>query len=261
MKRIHLFEFEDKSWFPGFLRECMTRYLNLLHKLAGTDNFLAGILAKALKESGKSRIIDMCSGGGGTMPATVEKLRKEHGFTDLKVTLSDLYPNTLAAKKINGNGDPNFTYLTDPVDATNVAAKDEGLRTMVCSMHHMTPDMAKSILSDAVAKKQPIVIYEISDNSAPKFLWWTAIPFVFIMVLLLTPLIRPMTVQQLVFTYLIPILPLAIAWDGAVSNIRTYTLSDWDEILKDLPQEGYSWKKEAFKAKMGKNMYLMGMPN
>ncbi len=86
------------------------------------------------------------------------------------------------------------------------------------------------------------------------------IPINIIAVLLLTPMVRPMSWQQLVFTYLIPVLPLAIAWDGAVSNARTYTLEDLDMLLQRIPSENYGWTKGKIPGKGGTKLYLKGGP-
>ncbi|BDS09394.1 hypothetical protein [Aureispira anguillae] len=260
MKRIHLFEFEDFHWFPNFLRSCMTRYIISIHKFLGSAEDLAELLAGVLKETQHTNIIDLCSGAGGPMPRVKELLEQKHGFSKLSLTLTDLYPNKEAAALINAQNDPHLSYLTTPVDATQVEKKRKGIRTMICSMHHMKPAIAKRILLDAQKDKQPICIFEISDNSMPFVLWWLAIPTSFIMVFLLTPFVRPLTWKQLVFTYLIPLLPIFIAWDGAVSNARTYTLADWDELLGELPKEGYKWEKGTIKGKAGNKMYLMGLP-
>lgn len=68
-----------------------------------------------------------------------------------------------------------------------------------------------------------------------------------------------MTWQQLIFTYLIPIIPICFAWDGAVSNARTYTLQDMDILLEDLKIPDYTWKKGIIKGK-SKKLYLIGVP-
>ncbi|MCB0477216.1 MAG: hypothetical protein KDC84_03580 [Crocinitomicaceae bacterium] len=258
MKRIHLFEFEDLPWFPDFVRVCMTRYLLLVHKLFGSRPVIAELLAKTLKETGKNKIIDLCSGAGGPMIEAYEDL-KNGNFKDLEVSLSDLYPNQSAAEEINSNGDANLSYITQPVDATHPQKELDGLRTMVCSFHHMTEQNAKAILKDAKDQKQPILIFEISDNSSPKFLWWIAFPINIFVVLLLTPMIKPFTKEQLIFTYLIPILPIAIAWDGAVSNARTYSQHDLDLLTKDLQSDDYIWEKGIVKGK-GNKLWLVGKP-
>lgn len=260
MKRIHLFEFEDFNWFPNWLRMCMTRYIVTFHKLLGTREPLSKLVAKALKHSKEPHVIDLCSGAGGPMLDVAEELRTTHGVKNLKLTLSDLYPNVKTASQINGKNDPSTQYLTESVNAAQVDENLKGVRTMVCSMHHMRPETAKSILKDAQEDDQPICIYEISDNAPPVFLFWIAIPFVIIMTFFITPLIRPMTWQQIVFTYIIPVLPFLIAWDGAVSNARTYTIEDMGELTKDLNKPGYTWETGKIKGKGGKKLYLLGLP-
>jgi hypothetical protein len=174
--------------------------------------------------------------------------------------LSDLYPDRKTANKINGQQDNGINYLTTPMDATQVSAEIAGLRTMVSSLHHMKPSIAKEILKNARDSRQPILVFEISDNSPPVVLWWLAIPFAFLATLFITPMVRPMTWQQLVFTYLIPILPLFIAWEGAVSNARTYTLEDMEILTEDLKSKDYMWEKGKIKGKGGNKLYLLGMP-
>ncbi|MDW7691583.1 hypothetical protein R9C00_17450 [Flammeovirgaceae bacterium SG7u.111] len=167
-----------------------------------------------------------------------------------------MYPDQEGAKKINDEKG-NIHYKTEPVDATDVDKSLKGLRTMVSGFHHLKPKQAKQVLQSASDSKQPICIFEISDNSHPKAIWWLATPFNLITCLFVTLLARPITWQQLVFTYLIPIIPIAFAWDGAVSNARTYTLDDLDLLLKDVDSEGYTWKKGIVKGK-SKKIYLIG---
>ena len=146
MKRIHLFEFEDFHWFPNWIRVCMTRYIATMHRLLGTKDQLADLLSKALQHSSTNHVLDMCSGSGGPMIDTVQQLKMEKGL-DIKLTLSDLYPNQQAAKRINSGGDSTISYLTSPLDATAVDRNQTGVRTMICSMHHMKPEIAKGILT------------------------------------------------------------------------------------------------------------------
>mgnify|MGYP006965539073 CR=1 FL=1 len=260
MKRIHLFEFEDFSWFPGWLRECMTRYIMAIHKLLNTSDDLAVLLSKLLGQTHSNQIIDLCSGSGGPMLEVREILISEYGYNELDLTLSDLYPHKEIASRINNFGNPKIKYVLEPVNAADLDKDQKGVRTLVCSMHHMKREIAREILKDAYSAKQPICIFEISDNATPKWLWWIAIPINFLSVFFITPLVRPMTWKQIVFTYLIPLLPIFIAWDGAVSNARTYTLSDLDVLLKGMESESYTWEKATIKGKVGNKLYLLGYP-
>lgn len=257
MKRIHLFEIEDQAWFPAWMRESMTRLIVVLHKLLDTSKHLAELIAKTLKETKQTEIVDLCSGGGGPMLEVMTLLKNDYGFENLKLTLTDLYPSKSAARKANEIGD-GISYELNPVDATNVTDNLSGLRTMVCSFHHMKPEVAKSILQNAQNSKQSICIFEISDNRHPNIMSATAFPINIISALLLTPFCKP-TFRQLIFTYLIPVIPIFFAWDGAVSNVRTYTMKDLDELLEGVNSPDYKWEKGIVKGKASMP-YLIGVP-
>ncbi len=260
MKRIHLFEFEDFGWFPAWIRTAVTRLIVVMHKLVDSDQHLADLIHRALNHSQAPAIIDLCSGSGGPMIAVFTRLQERYPLEGLTLQLTDLYPDRHLADAINGQGNSSsITYVPYPVDASEVNLAQPGVRTMIGSMHHMKPQLARKILADAQQSRQPLCVYELSDNSFPIFLWWLAIPLNFVMALLITPLVKPLTWHQLVFTYGIPIIPFFFAWDGAVSNARTYTLEDLEQLLNGLPTVGYKWEKGRLKGKV-KKLYLLGLP-
>lgn len=230
-----------------------------MHKLLDTNHELAKLVNKALQSTSKPSVIDLCSGSGGPMIALAKTLKKDFQIKDLTIILTDLFPNRELARIINQDDDPTVFYLTIPVDATNVPADLLGVRTMVCCFHHMKPDTARGILENVRDMKQPICIYEISDNSFPRSLWWIALPLNFIMSFLITPFVRPLSWEQILFTYLIPVIPICFAWDGAVSNARTYTLEDLDILLDGLETEDYKWEKGRITGK-AKKLFLLGTP-
>lgn len=259
MKRINLFEFADFAWFPNWIRTCLTRLIVVMHKLLKSSDDLVPLIKKALSYSNKDTIIDLCSGSGGPMLEVFNKIKEEKGGNNVELVLTDLYPDLELASKINNSKTQNISYKTSPVNVSNVNTELAGVRTMVGSFHHMKPATARQILKNAKDSKMPICIYEISDNSHPTFLWWISIPIIFLMALVITPFVRPLTLKQIIFTYLIPIIPLCFAWDGAVSNVRTYTLSDLDILLEGLESEYYKWEKGIISKKSNK-IYLLGMP-
>lgn len=259
MKRIHLFEFEDFAWIPGWLRRCTTRLILVMHNLLGTSDKVTELVAKVLKNTRSSTILDLCSGSGGPMPEVLQILHDKHGMHNISLTLTDLYPDLKAAEAFNSQDGNNINYVITPVDATQLKDEMGGLRTMIGSFHHMPPREAKKILTAAEKSREPILVFEISDNSTPTVLWWIAFPINFIMTFFITPMVRPMSWQQLVFTYLIPIIPICFAWDGAVSNARTYTLNDLDELLRSIESSNYEWEKGTIEGKTNQ-IYLLGLP-
>ncbi len=259
MKRIHLFEFEDFPWFPEWLRRCMTRLILVMHNLLGTSEKVADLIAKVLRKSESSTILDLCSGSGGPMPEVLQILHDRYGMRNVSLTMTDLYPDFKMAKELNGDEENNITYKTIPVDAVQLDGTTGGLRTMIGSFHHMRPAEARKILVAAQENREPICVFELSGNSTPVGLWWIAFPINFFMTFFITPMVRPMTWQQLLFTYLIPIIPLCFGWDGAVSNARTYTLEDLDELLQGMESDQYEWEKGTFDGKTSQ-IYLLGRP-
>ena len=259
MKRIHLFEFEDQPWFPDWIRTCLTRLIVVMHKLLNSSHHLAALTTKALQSTDTPRIIDLCSGSGGPMIEVYKTLKKNPGFENLELVLTDLYPNTELASEINRRKIPGLSYQTSPVNAKDVDGKLRGVRTMVGSFHHMKPDTARAILKDARDSNQPICIYEISDNSLPVFLWWLSLPLIFLMAFFITPFVKPLSLKQVIFTYLLPVIPFFFAWDGAVSNARTYTLKDIDLLIKGLDSGDFNWEKGQIPG-IAKRLYLLGIP-
>ena len=257
MKRFHLFEFEDLSWFPNWLRICLTRLIVVVHKLVGSTEVIKDELAQLIRSTGQQQIVDLCSGSGGPMVGVIEQLNQDQSTSSIKLILSDLYPNTTLFKSFHEH--PDISYQDSPVDATNLENAPAGIKSMICSFHHMPPDQAQNILQSACSNKETLFIYEMSDNSYPAWLWWTAFPTNIIMCFFITPFVRPLTWQQLLFTYLIPIIPICFAWDGAVSNARTYTVEDMNELLSNERCENYNWNIKTIKQK-GRKLIIIGQP-
>ena len=162
MKRVHVLEFEDLQWFPGWLRTALTNVIVVFSRALGVTPVLAQLVSRALEQQRIDQIVDLGSGGGGVMPDVLERLRA--------------------------------------VPATSSAE--------------------------------------------------------------LTPFVRPLTLRQLFFTYVIPLVPIFYAWDGQASMPRLYTADDIDELLEGLDSPTYRWEKGGAPTEKGKTLgtYLLGMP-
>ncbi|CAL2090340.1 hypothetical protein [Tenacibaculum sp. 190524A02b] len=257
MKRVHLFEFEDLKWFPNWIRICMTRLITVMHKKFNTSEDMANLLAKLVKQTNRTKIIDLCSGSGGPMLDTISSLKNIHKIESIELLLTDLYPNLEDAKRINEQNN-HIHYRTNPLDATNIDNNIKGILTMVGSFHHMKPDLARKILIEVQNKKQPICIMEI-NKKFPIALWWLFIPLSAILCLFITPMVKPLTVKQIIFTYIIPIIPICFAWDAVITSGRIYRMEDLDILLKGLGNENYTWEKGIIEGKSEK-IYLIGCP-
>ncbi|SHI77433.1 hypothetical protein [Aquimarina spongiae] len=253
MGRIHLFEFEDQKWFPSFLRNYGTDFLQFLSNKTKMYQPVIPILKKGLQKNKTNQIIDLGSGGGGGLIWLNTELKKE--IPDLKIVLTDLYPNVSAFRFTKKQAD-NFEFTETPVDARNAPSELNGLRTQFLSLHHFQPKDAKQILQNAIDTNSSIAIFEAQERSVPSII---AMIFSPISVLLTTPFIRPFKLGRIIFTYLIPIVPLFVLWDGIVSSLRTYSIKEMNALVEDLKgTENYDWEINKVKSGPGVILYLLG---
>lgn len=266
MKRVHTPEIEDMAWFPSVLRTCMTNLIVVFARKFGVVPVLGALVAKGMRAGGLSRIVDLGSGGGGSMPELIAWLRARPETRDAELVMTDKFPNLDAVARFNDPETPHVRYARESVDASTLSTAPPGLKTMVNCFHHMRPPQARAILASAHRDRQSILIYEIADNRIPFALWLLFLPIglvlVFLTALFLTPFVRPLTARQLVFTYVLPIVPLGYAWDGQASYPRIYTFEDLDELLVGLDGD-YVWEKGYAMTDGGKRkgIYLLGVPS
>ena len=256
MKRLHLFEFEDQQWFPGLIRNYMTDYLQFVTNQADFYKNTIPILERGLRESGMTTIIDLASGGGGGWKKLAPRLQSV--VPDLRVVLTDYYPNIPAFRQMAATNPEIFSFEEQPVDALQVPPRLKGLRTQFLSFHHFRPGQAKQILQNAVDANAGIIIIEAQERKLSTLLQFALSP---IFVLLATPFIRPFKWSRLLLTYLPPIIPLFVWWDGLVSVLRTYTIEEMQELTRSLNDaEDYEWKISKVENGPVTLPYLIGYP-
>jgi hypothetical protein len=78
---------------------------------------------------------------------------------------------------------------------------------------------------------------------------------------ILTPRMRPFRWSRLLLTYLIPVIPLVVLWDGMVSCFRTRTPEELLALTSDFPQydwqAGYAPYDPSFEKRMAKAEDIM----
>ena len=75
MKRLHLFEFEDLTWFPALLRNYMTDFLQFGANTFNVYKDLLPVVISLMNNSGKNMIVDLGSGGGGGLIKFARQLK------------------------------------------------------------------------------------------------------------------------------------------------------------------------------------------
>jgi len=270
MRRVQFIELHEQPWFPSSLRADVTDALqfgfNLLHAYEPVAPLLQNVIdstgnrTNAGQSSSTQSIIDMCSGGGGPWLDLARQLRCPDvggNSAGLQVLLTDKYPNLEAFQSVSASSDHHITFYPEPVDAMNVPAALKGLRTMFTSFHHFPPEDARAILQNAVDAGESIGIFEATKR-AP-----STIGLIFVGILLMfihTPRIRPFRWSRLLWTYLIPVIPLVLLFDGVVSCLRTYRPQELREMVEKLTSCEYQWEIGELATGKMPVTYLIGYP-
>jgi len=252
MRRLQLFEFSDEPWFPAVLRQGGTAYLAVVCRLASVlRQRWAERISTGLRDDELCEVVDLCSGSGGPMPLIVEELVKR-GY-NVRATLTDLYPHPEAASN------PRIRWSAEPVDATRVPSNLVGVRTMFSAFHHFRPASAKAILKDAFDRREAICIFESGSGGLLNLGMALGHPIV---VFALMPFVRPFRWSYLVFTYLIPLIPLSMLWDVIASFLRIYSPEQMATMTEDLRAPDYSWEigRIPIRGIPGGLPYLIGRP-
>ena len=238
MRRRQWFEIHDQPWFPNPLRDLVTDTLQFIWNVFGLYQPIVSRLRHALQEAGTQQILDLCSGGGGPWLYLARDFEDQERFP-VNVCLTDKFPNPRAYERAQDKFRTKVVFVTGSVDATCVPPDLQGFRTLFSSFHHFPPDGARAILEDAVERHRGVGILEV-----PKRDWLTILLVFFVpmMTFVFAPFIRPFRWSRLFWTYLIPVLPFVLWFDGVISCLRAYTPAELRQLTYGLGQEEYHWE-------------------
>jgi len=236
MRRMHLVELEDLAWFPAVLRDGGTAYLEFAIRVSGHAKALVPTIAAALERTGSADIVDLCSGGGGPVRIIVDELAR--AGTPVSARLTDFFPNLRAFARAAEGSQGRITFEKTAIDAAEVPARLTGFRTLFNAFHHFRPADARRILADAAHAGRPIGVFEVVSREALPLLGLLTAPLA---VILTVPFWRPFRWSWLLWTWLVPVMPLFILWDGVVSWLRIYSVEELRELVADIDAPGYTW--------------------
>lgn len=242
MRRRALFEFNELSWWPSLWKNMEMDYLSTANEFLGLYRPAIDRFGRILNRLKCDRVVDLCSGGGRHWGAVLRQLERKHGRR-VHVRLSDIRPHS-EAYRAAGKRNRRIGFIETPVDATCLPPGLVGFRTMFAGLHHFKPDQARSILRDAAERREGIAVFEHTHRSLTGILCMLFAP---LFVWALTPFTGPVTTARLFWTYLVPIIPLTILWDGLVSAARSYTVEELDALTRTIDTAAYRWHMETFR--------------
>jgi hypothetical protein len=248
---------------PSSIRDEITDALQFGLNLFKAYAPIAPLLQSVLDSAGSGSVVDLCSGGGGPWLELSRNLQSRRlqgdrqGLQISHIWLTDKYPNIRALENAGASSENRITYYPGSVDAMKVPSELKGFRTMFTSFHHFSPEEARAVLQNAVDAGEGLGIFEITRRkplTVGLMFAWALMPFVY------TPWIRPFRWSRLLWTYLIPIIPLVFLFDGVVSCLRTYRPQELREIVDKLTAGEYQWEIGEHSSGRVPITYLIGYP-
>ncbi len=264
MRRPQLFEFLDLPGYPSALRELQTDAIG--HLTGSAFEAAAPLIADMLRRTGVSHVIDLCSGAGGPWLGLYRILGDV--VPAVTVTLTDQYPNIARFERVRAKSSGRIDFVATSLDARAVEPNLVGMRTMFSAFHHFPPDDALALLRNASDAGASIGVFDVtSARTNPRSMLQTiaflaVAPLLFLLTYVaLTPRLGPITWQRVVFTYLIPIMPVLTWWDFMVTAWRAYTLDEMNEMARSVQREGYVWEVGQLKTEQFPINYILGYPS
>ncbi len=145
----------------------------------------------------------------------------------------------------------------ESISVTKFNTTEKGVYLFVNAFHQLQIFEAKKILHQIADSENPVVVVEGNNDNLWQIIGMTV--FVPLTVLATAPFVKPFRISRIIFTYLIPILPIVIIIDGCISLLKLYNPSDLLELTASLNTKNYEWKAgKNDNGRGGKIIYLTG---
>jgi hypothetical protein len=250
------FEFHDQQWFPESLRDGVTDALQFILSWCGIYRPIVPRLNKAIEASGATRVVDLCSGGGGPWLWLYRLLRAECGRA-VEVCLTDKFPNISAFESAQQKAHGQIVFYPESVDAASLPGELTGFRTIFTSFHHFTPNEAIAILQNAVDKSQGIGVFEAARRHPLTICSTVLMPLGGFAT---APFTKPFRISRLFWTYVIPVIPFVLFFDGVVSCLRAYSEKELSHLVAQVRSDHYVWQIGEQFGGLAPITFLVGYP-
>lgn len=225
MKRKQIPQISNQKWFPLVIKNCMYEFMTwFVNKVNAAKPFLP-VINEGLRHEQKIIAIRMNVGAGFE-------------------TLIPLLDKNIAV---------------EDVFIENFNAEKKGLYVCVNSFHQLDKSKAFEILDRVSKSGNSIVIVEGNNDSLWQVFGMTVI--VPLTVLLTAPFVKPFRWSRLLFTYIIPVLPIVTFVDGFIALFKLYAPDDLNELIAKVNTVNYYWRSGKMdNGRGGKIIYLIGYP-
>lgn len=203
--------------------------------------------------------VDFCAGAGGPTPSIEREVNghlRSKNEEPVDFVLTDIHPNVASWEKFAKKND-HITYVPEPVDASkappSLVQRSDGkklLRIFNLAFHHFDDKLATDIFRDAVRTNQAFAIFELQDRSFNSFVATSLLPFG---VILAAPFyaLKWRSPATFIFTWIIPIIPPVLVFDGWVSSLRTREPDELEALFRNSGVDTSNWEMTS-----GREMHL-----
>ena len=176
---------------------------------------IAPAAANAIRRAGTHKVLDL-------LPHRRTLAHRRAGRSGRRCCSADKYPSPSAA---NGNGAGTRAAGTCAILWTRrqFPRAWPASATIFSSFHHFPHAEALGFLRDSAEKRRGVGVFEVASRLVLTMLVICLIP---VLDWIATPFRRPFRWSRLLWTYVLPVVPFVLFFDGLVSCLRTHSLSD-----------------------------------
>lgn len=256
--RLNIKEFHETKYCPAWLRDYLTDFLAFFAYHINPYKTICPVLKNALQQSKQRRIIDFCTGSGRYM---IKILRNINGSADnYQALVCDKFPHQQSMREIAKLSGGKVEYIPESVDILTIKQVPEGIRTIFSGIHHFDETTIKSFIRSAIEQHSGVAFFDYTKRT----LFHIIVPPLLVpgMVWGVTPFIQPFSWRRLLFTYIIPVLPLLVMVDGCISNWKSYSPIEFSAMVDEFSDCNYEWQIGEKRSLFGTCpiTYLVGYP-
>lgn len=251
LKKILTFEFNDWPKCPAFIRESILEVLGKSIRAAGVYDVLAPLFIQFCKDTKATGVLEFGAGSGESTVIFLDAICQTDD-TPPRIYISDLYPLATVMQKTCERYPELLTPILHSVDLRcPPETPRHDMRMVLSAFHHFDTDMARLFLANAQKKGVAVFIAEPFTGSLKAFFPLFIHGF--------TSLARNglcstnALVPKLFFTFVLPLIPMCLLWDGLISMIRMYDKRGFADLVASLPETGaaYIWEYTEVQVPLG----------
>ncbi len=242
MRRSHLIELHEQPWYPDRWRRLFQRSLGRGMTIMGSFDNVVDSFRALIERTRPESVLDLCT-GSGELAATFWKPITSSLKANIRprLVLSDLYPDLDTYSRLKKRDPGPNDFYPRPVNALDPPADAPSVWMMMDSFHHFRPNEAREILRNAAQNADGIAIFESTSRTWRQLAQVVVLAFWFTMVTTAF-LLRPFRFENLLWGLFFPVVPLTMVFDAFVSNLRTYTVSELEDMIEAIDEDDFTWK-------------------